>query len=82
MKEVCQRLEPEVVQAGMEMRVDAPDSLPIIRADPGRLEQVVTNLVHNAVKYASDGKRIALRAGATERSFVLDVQDYGAGISL
>jgi signal transduction histidine kinase len=81
LSEVCERLQPEVTQAGMELHVRHPERLPWIEADPDRLEQVVANLVRNAVKYGSDGGRIDVRASAPEGAVEIHVEDDGPGIS-
>jgi signal transduction histidine kinase len=77
---VCQRLEPEVTREAMELEVNVPDGLPWIEGDPDRLEQVVANLVRNAVKYGADGGRIEVRAGAPEGALEIEVEDNGPGI--
>jgi signal transduction histidine kinase len=80
--ELRQRLEPEVTRAGLRLIVDVPENLPFLPADPKRLEQVVTNLVQNAIKYGWDGGRIYLRARTVDESVIVEIQDYGKGISL
>ncbi len=82
LSELRQRLEPEVRCAGLRLILALPENLPLLQADPRRLEQVVTNLVQNAIKYGSDGGRINLRARTMEQSVIVEVQDYGKGISL
>jgi signal transduction histidine kinase len=54
--------------------------LPPVTADPDRVEQVVTNLVVNALKYGAEGGRVDIRACARNAHIVIEVQDYGAGI--
>ena len=51
-----------------------------VRADQRRLEQVLTNLVDNAVKYGGNGGRVMV--GARERDGMVEifVQDSGAGL--
>ncbi|GEM_PF-3411469 len=78
---ICQRLEPEVAGSGIEFRVDIRPDLPEVRVDPERIEQVLSNLVQNAVKYAWEGKAIDLKAGVTGDRLEISVQDYGPGIS-
>lgn len=81
LKKVCQRLEPVVKRAGISFKAQIPDDLPVINADPGRLEQVLANLVDNAVEYGSSGPSIDVRAGVSGRRLVIEVQDYGKGIA-
>jgi len=52
---------PDLQERGITARLDAPESLPIVRGDPDSIGQVVTNLVHNAVRYADDGGQITVR---------------------
>jgi PAS domain S-box-containing protein len=59
---------------------DAPASELIVSGDPLRLEQVIANLLQNAVKYSPSGGAIAVRVGRqNERAFIA-VADQGAGI--
>ena len=53
----------------------------IVRADAARMQQVVVNLVSNAVRYSSPGSAIHLSATANDDSIVLKVKDHGRGIS-
>ena len=51
-----------------------------LECDRRALEQVLTNLVDNAVKYCPEGSTISLAAGRVERSTLLHVTDDGPGI--
>ena len=57
----------------------APD-LPEIFGDRERIEQVVVNILSNAVKYTPKGGRVLLRAGTCGDSVVIQVKDTGIGI--
>ncbi|RWY57111.1 sensor histidine kinase [Mucilaginibacter gilvus] len=52
----------------------------VINADQQRLEQVIINLVSNAIKYSPNAKEIIVRANATPTSLHVSVQDFGIGI--
>ena len=67
-------------QRGHELVYDAPESLPLITGDRSRLEQVMTNVVGNAIKYTPDGGHIRITAGSTEDSVWMEVSDDGIGI--
>ena len=51
-----------------------------INADTDRLEQVVTNLVSNAIKYSASADRVDLIVRTQDTDVVLDITDYGIGI--
>jgi two-component system phosphate regulon sensor histidine kinase PhoR len=67
--------------AGVRLDVDVPPALPAVRADPDRLQQIVINLVDNAVKYTPRGGTVTVRARETDDDSVeLAVIDTGVGI--
>jgi signal transduction histidine kinase len=69
-----------VTRRGLEIAAKRPlEPLPVV-ADPIRLEQVVGNLLHNAIKYTEPGGRIAVEAGRDGDEIVIKVQDTGIGI--
>lgn len=56
-------------------------SLPAIEADPRRLDQVMINLIDNAIKFTNEGGKIQVRVVAGLRDEIrLEVQDSGVGI--
>jgi signal transduction histidine kinase len=57
------------------------DPLPIVRADANRIRQVLLNLINNSCKYARSGGKINLRAIHKEDAVLIEVRDYGPGIS-
>ena len=52
----------------------------VVRADPGRLAQVVANLVDNAVRHSPAGRHVGVRASADGDRWHLNVRDEGPGI--
>ncbi|BDG04003.1 sensor histidine kinase [Anaeromyxobacter oryzae] len=76
-----QALEPAVVAArekGLALRSEVPEGT-IVRADPRALEQVLVNLVDNAVKYTAEGS-VAIRAAREGNDWIISVVDTGPGI--
>ena len=62
-----------------DVRVDGPS--PIVRADPAALEQVLVNLLDNAVKYSGAEREIALRVRTEGGRAIVDIIDRGVGIA-
>ncbi|HYH28390.1 MAG TPA: HAMP domain-containing sensor histidine kinase, partial [Actinomycetota bacterium] len=50
------------------------------RFDPDRVEQIVRNLVHNALKFSPPSATVELRAGEDGAAVALEVEDHGVGI--
>lgn len=59
--------------------LDAPEIVPVV-ADPLRIEQVLTNLVDNAVKYSPSGSTVTVRVVPTDDHVDVEVRDHGVGI--
>jgi len=57
----------------------APD-FPVVEGDPGRLEQVLNNLVSNAIKYSPDGGTIEISGRASPDDVIVTVSDQGVGV--
>src|SRR5205085_2846643 len=55
--------------------------LPVLRADETRLQEVLYNLLDNALKYSHRGGKIHLRAQRRDETVLLSVSDTGIGIS-
>ncbi|MDD1620178.1 MAG: DUF4118 domain-containing protein [Methylococcaceae bacterium] len=63
------------------VRTVLPDSLPLLWIDGVLMEQVLVNLIENAVKYSPAGSPIDIGGLAREGSCRLSVADYGPGIA-
>ncbi|CAN5796149.1 phosphate regulon sensor histidine kinase PhoR [soil metagenome] len=75
------RLRPQIDRAQLAMDVSAEGSLTPIRVDRVRMEQVLINLVHNAIKFTPGGGEIHLRVTQSRDRTRIEVQDTGVGIS-
>jgi len=77
---VADRMIAQVERAGLTLTVENPSDMPDVRAHAPRLEQVLVNLIHNAIKFTAPGGRVAL-SSAVESGFVsFTVSDSGVGI--
>jgi signal transduction histidine kinase len=64
----------------VELVAEVPPNLPLAFADEGRLEQVLANLLRNAIRHTPPGGIIVARASATSTVVCIDVCDTGEGI--
>jgi signal transduction histidine kinase len=67
--------------AEQSLQLDLPDKEVTIMADEERLEQVLDNLVSNAIKFGQPGGKVTLFLRETESGVVLAVEDNGIGIA-
>ena len=65
---------------GLTLETKLEEPLPLILADRNRMEQVIANIVSNAIKYNRPGGTVALSAFSQEDKVVIKVQDTGIGI--
>lgn len=75
-----ERLRPLAERAGLTLLLDLVPDLPPVLADLERLQQVFTNLVHNAIKFTHPGGEVRVTARAGESEVVFTVHDTGIGI--
>jgi PAS domain S-box-containing protein len=66
---------------GMTMLCDVPPDMGRIDADVVALERVLTNLVHNALKFTSEGGRVSLRGHRDGGEVIVEIADTGPGIA-
>ena len=64
----------------MEIKLDIPETLPIVKLDQARIKQVLTNLITNAVKYSFSRTVILLNVKVFEKEVWISVKDQGQGI--
>ena len=57
------------------------DDVPAVRGDPGRLGQLLDNLISNAVKFTPDGGRVDVRVFSQNGDVAIEVVDTGIGVS-
>jgi PAS domain S-box-containing protein len=66
---------------GINFEVSVPDDLPQVQVDPGRIKQVLYNLISNAIKFTPRGGFVRLSAHADGAFLVVEVADSGVGIA-
>jgi len=78
LREVC--AHQQELSAGHDIKLDVVDLPVTVQADSGAVEQVFTNLISNAVKYAPDTGEIQVSAMVQDQDVVIAVRDQGIGI--
>jgi signal transduction histidine kinase len=80
-REAEETLGPSAAERRITLRSQAPDHECQVRADEGRLLQVIGNLVTNALKFTAVGGSVTLSAGPSGSEVIFRVSDNGPGIS-
>jgi signal transduction histidine kinase len=78
--ELTEMYEPLVEERGAELRYDRPDHPVAMFGHRQLLAQAISNLIENAIRYASSGGEIAVRVIAATRHVRIEVADRGPGI--
>ena len=73
-------LAPVIESKHQQVAIDVAETASHVAADPGKVHDIVRNLVENAVNYSSDGAEIRLEAGRENGHYTITVLDSGPGI--
>lgn len=81
--ERCLRMvEPRAQKLGIHISTDCSHALPVVRGDETKLQQVLLNLVSNAVKFTPPGGRVTIEGFASPADgLTIAIADTGIGIS-
>ena len=74
-------LRPQADAKGLTLTAELPPDLPLVDVDPGRVRQVLRNLLDNAVAHTPDGGQITVTAAAAGGEVMISVRDSGVGIA-
>lgn len=92
--DAVQVVRPPAIARSLDLRLELEDNLPLVYVDPHRIQQVVWNLLNNAVKFTPEGGRVIVRSRLIDsagimladdeteppRWIVIEVEDTGEGI--
>jgi PAS domain S-box-containing protein len=65
---------------GVQLAVDADEGLPPVLADPRRLQQIITNVLSNAIKFTPEGGAVTVTGSESNGMLEVVVKDSGMGI--
>ena len=80
-QDVALKLSPEAQAAGVTLSVEPLGDLPLVNADVGMMERVLTNLMENAVRFTPAGGSVRAILRGTVNGVEVTVADTGSGIS-
>jgi two-component system phosphate regulon sensor histidine kinase PhoR len=79
-KQVVQRLQAQSDKKGLILNLDVDSMLPDLIIDQYRIEQVLLNVVHNAIKFSHRGGSIKISVRKCDNEIIFAVTDTGIGI--
>jgi PAS domain S-box-containing protein len=74
-------IQAVAAKKGINLEVAVPDDLPEVQVDPGRIKQVLYNLISNAIKFTPRGGVVRLSAETDGEHLIVRVADTGVGIA-
>jgi two-component system phosphate regulon sensor histidine kinase PhoR len=80
-KPVIERMELQAERAGIKLKNTVGSGLLPVLADVSRIQQVIVNLLHNAIKFTNPGGQIQLNAKEENGTVIFSIEDNGIGIS-
>jgi two-component system sensor histidine kinase VicK len=80
LRDIIQKLDLLIKEKEHEIILNIPENLPNILADKDGIEQVILNIISNAIKYTENNGRIQIMANADDKELTLSVKDNGIGI--
>ena len=78
--DVAGAIQPLIQERGLELKLEIANDLPPVYANRERLEQVLTNLLANAIKFTEHGS-VTVRASAASERARFSIADTGIGIA-
>jgi len=79
-KKPVKRLAPQAERLNVTVETIIPEGIPPVLADSRRIQQVVMNLLHNALKFTPEDGHVTLKAEVVGPEVVISVRDTGMGI--
>ena len=79
-RHMCEVMKNDIAEHRHTLVLKLDRDLPEITADKDRVEQVMLNILSNAVKYTPDGGKITVRAAASRTHVAISVRDNGIGV--
>lgn len=78
---VIRKMKPQYKDKGVDLEVETTGGMPDLLADEDKLEQVMVNLLDNALRYTEPGGRVQVSSAPSEGKVAIEISDTGEGIS-
>jgi len=75
------QMQPMARRAGVELQMSQAGDLPSLYADAKRMQQILHNLISNAIKFTPDGGQVTLEAARQNGGIAFRIRDTGIGMS-
>ncbi|HVR42653.1 MAG TPA: HAMP domain-containing sensor histidine kinase [Thermoanaerobaculia bacterium] len=80
-EDAVKAVSPAAGERGVSLEVEIPGTAVRFVGDPGRIQQVLWNLLTNAIKFSPEGSGVTTRLHVDESAATITVEDHGEGIS-
>lgn len=80
-KELVEDFSREVGKKRQTLQTEFRDTPLVLKADRGKMKQIIRNLIENSIKYTPDGGKIIVRAYGRGQEVYVEVEDNGIGIA-
>ncbi len=80
-EEIFEQLEGKAKKRGVKLVLNCADEAIDVKADAQKIEQVLVNLVDNAIKYGNQDGKVTVYIEDRKKSYLISVKDNGPGIS-
>lgn len=81
LREVFEKVRPQMAQKQIALRASLPEKLPKMRLDKDKITATLVNLLGNAAKYTPEKGQVQLRVQVKDDALVVEIEDNGIGIS-
>jgi signal transduction histidine kinase len=77
---IIERFQQHAGQKGVQLTLSPAETLPALKLDPSRTEQILANLLENALRFSPEGGSIWVETGSGQDTVFISVRDSGPGI--
>ena len=80
LNEIVQDMSLMIAEKGLDITIDIPPDFPLLIADRQKLDLIIMNLLHNAIKFTPANGQVSFTAKADGQKALMSVSDTGIGI--